>query len=217
MNGLHENDRTLDEERPTETTSLLSRHLISTPTVSQGSESEPRPSRSPVGPIIFRLQEQGLPTDYGWCPYTAKAVERSAFILVALMQLRCTLASQTTSAADVWDQWSREQRTTDMLEGATKQILETWSQFLSEAHTSDEVEELLWVDFPLQHNNPVTIRGETCRRNSLVHPDFSLGLSSLSHSNRLIESAYWARRARYPSRGPSKSHQNLEIGANTFD
>ncbi|KAJ3553179.1 hypothetical protein NM688_g3753 [Phlebia brevispora] len=156
MNGLHPSHQGPDEEQPTERTALLSR--LGTEDRQVGDAESQHPSRPSIDPIVIRLQEHGLPEDFNWCPDLIPSTERTSFIVVTLLQLRHTLMNQNGSAADSWEQWLGEQHRTDMLDNATKQLCQIWTEFLAEAHTSEEVEEFLWTEFPLKDEEPLTAR-----------------------------------------------------------
>ena len=154
-----------DEEQPTERTALLGRPNDTQPRRNSAAggdqdqghvRSSPHP---PIEPMVARLQEEGLPADHAWCPIPSPSAERTAFILVTLLQLRAVEASQASIADDAWGEWSREEHAADIMHTATKRIQEAWTDFLSETRTPEEVEDVLWMEFYLNTEDMRCVRG----------------------------------------------------------
>lgn len=151
MNGLQDRHRAVDEERPTERTALLSRAAADP----GGEEDDQDTALPPIDPIVARLQAEGLPADYSWCPDTLSLTARTGFILVTLLQLRNASATQSAAgpADDSWEQWSRRREATHILHDTEKQIAEIWTRFLEDASQSEEVERVLWRKFRLKNED----------------------------------------------------------------
>ncbi|KAF7791917.1 hypothetical protein EIP86_002943 [Pleurotus ostreatoroseus] len=158
MNG-HQPQPGADEEQLTERTALLGRHSARAGRGDRREEAD-EGGYPPVEPVVARLQE-GIAADCAWCPEEVPEADKPAYIVVALLQLRQTLAQQAGPQEDTWEQWLGEQTRTSVMENAEKQIAHTWMQFLSAAHTSEEVQEFLWSTFPLREDGIVTVRGES--------------------------------------------------------
>ena len=151
-----------DEEQPTERTALLGSAAARRNSAARGDQGQVHvhdPPLTPIEVMVARLQEEGLPVDHAWCPIASPSAERTAFILVTLLQLRAVEASQASVADDAWEEWSREEHAANIMRTATKRILEAWADFLSEARTPEEVEDVLWMEFYLDADDARCIRG----------------------------------------------------------
>lgn len=159
MNGLQGSRTVVDEEQPTERTSLLRRPLADRRAGSDR-EGDQGPELPPIDSVVTRLQEEGLPADYSWCPEISSTTERTAFLLVTLLQLQSVAGTQTAHTDDTWEEWSREQQNAETLAQTTKHISEIWSQFVAEPRTSEELEQLLWTRFRSSGENSHGLAGK---------------------------------------------------------
>ncbi|EMD41810.1 hypothetical protein CERSUDRAFT_90387 [Gelatoporia subvermispora B] len=151
------NNHTLDLEQPTEATPLLSDRQDYGPGTSSSEVS------LEVEPAVIQLQQKGTSSFAeslaDLCPQSLSTrAAQASFLLNVLLELRARLHANTVYSEDVWDEWTAERQDGVRNEEVDRQILFTWSDFLRDQRTSDEIVEVLWLAFPLKQGRTETVR-----------------------------------------------------------
>lgn len=159
----------LDSENPTEATPLLQ-----TPRASRN-DSIPLNAPPVVDPIVDQLYSEIcssttlldnlLISEFDpppqWCPDTLVSIaQKSALILVVLLRLLEKQQERSSnSSSNTWEQWSAEQEGIRISEAVHNTVLGVWNNFINEYRTTEDIEELLWLAFPLDTEVRTLIRG----------------------------------------------------------
>jgi hypothetical protein len=135
--------------QPTESTALLAD--TQRPSANRISSLPPvypldiRPISGPNDPSISRV----FPT----------AAAKTAFELIALLQSFVNEKEKRLPSHDVWDRWSKESDVLYRLRELEHRVLDTWSEFLKDYRSPQEIEELLWLEFPAEEGSLRRLRG----------------------------------------------------------
>ena len=210
MNGLQGSHTVVDEEQPTERTSLLRRPAADRRTGSDHEEQQ-GPELLPIDSVVSRLQEEGLPADQSWCPDIPSPTVRTAFLLVTLLQLQSVAATQTAHTDDTWEEWSREQQNVETLAQTAKHISDIWAHFVAEPRTSEEVEQALWTRFRVSAESSQYVGGKLIYRILASRTNCHITCSC-----RPVSTTVWFRRTRQASYRPPQSLQYMETGPDSF-
>ncbi|CCM00955.1 uncharacterized protein FIBRA_03002 [Fibroporia radiculosa] len=137
MNG---ND---DAERPTERTPLLNTGHIGNIDV--------LPILPCIEPLVVSQEAKDVAVSSlrDLCPDPALSpAVRTSFSLVVLFYLRKRLIFRRQSNADIWEQWSREQRNIEVLGILDNEIRSVWAGFLDVQRSDEDIQTVLWQCFP---------------------------------------------------------------------
>jgi len=135
--------------RPTEVTALLDS--------SQAVQSESLPQIAPTVARLRTLEVHHIRSE-DVCPYTFPSRSAdTAFSLIVLLELRASRLRRRIPSRDVWEHWSRD---TDNHNEILEQQLNTlWTLFLQEYRSPREIEDALWIEFPVDEGSLRTVRG----------------------------------------------------------
>ena len=86
--------------------------------------------------------------------------QQTAFALCALLYYRSYLEDTSTRGRDIWVRWRQEERNTTALKQVDALIEQTWTEFLVEEGSPEDVLDVLWTAFPLYPDSWAKIRGE---------------------------------------------------------
>jgi hypothetical protein len=96
------------------------------------------------------------------CPHelaTHTDATRTAYALLVLLRLRTTGVQKRGVSQDVWEDWSSEQRNSRNAQHIESLILSLWTQFLSDYRSPQDIEDVLWLEFPIDEGNHSFFRG----------------------------------------------------------
>lgn len=143
MNGvLHSNDR------PTETTALLNNSRT----------SHSLPCIAPILSSLDSLTANEINSSQ-WRRYDLTQPAETALALVILLSARAARLRKPKYSRDVWDNWFQEKRCLDDAQVLEVRIDAVWTQFLEEYRSTRDIEDVLWLAFPLTARGHERLRG----------------------------------------------------------
>ncbi len=155
MNGS--NGSLPPREQPTERTALLRDRTTGTPP-----GTVPNNRLASVGPLVAHLQTQQPPL-LPHCSWDSNVpvsqAVKCAYTLVVLLQFSCVPPSHRISARDFFEQWSTEQSDASVLRAVGEEISTVWADLIYQSASSDKLEEVLWLEFPLEDDGTAVVRG----------------------------------------------------------
>jgi hypothetical protein len=145
---------TTSSDLPTESTPLLrdtSTHL----------RSQTLP---PILPTLLSIQNIPETLDEGLSPLYnshtfSDAATKTAFTLIVLLRLYAE-KKKRTPIGDVWEQWSTQINVNRSLVDLEHLTDEVWTKFLQDYRDYKEIEDVLWLGFPLNNDGRQVLRGK---------------------------------------------------------
>ncbi|KAI0724494.1 hypothetical protein C8T65DRAFT_626672 [Cerioporus squamosus] len=147
--------RRLESSRPNERTPLLagSSRSASARNVSSNSRSPVDASLPHVGLFVAGMRPEDLHkySVDNLYPHTLQSrPAQTSFALCALLYYRRYLREASALRRDIWAQWRQQE-----VEALTDQV---WAWFLEEEGLSEDVQEVLWMTYPLYPDSRQTVR-----------------------------------------------------------
>jgi len=142
---------------PTESTALLG----NTP-IHLADRIQPLP---PVYPLNIQALPGQDPSAIAIAPSASHvfptAAAKAAFDLIVLLQSFAIEKAKLSERInrDVWDTWSKEIDVSSFLHKLERITLDLWSEFLRDYRSTQEIEELLWLEFPVENGSLKRLRG----------------------------------------------------------
>lgn len=139
----------MNNERPTESTPLLvssnsSRAGHALPSIAEGLDSV-----RARGPRDFNFPERSFPN----------FAAQTAYQLLIYLQWRATTAQNTSSTNDIWEFRDQNARLSLDLKALDDGIISLWDDFVKDYRTSKEIQDVLWLRFPVDSNSHRFVRG----------------------------------------------------------
>jgi hypothetical protein len=155
MDGHH----AAEDGLPNERTALLGQHSDA------GTNGMAVPAESPaIRPAAELINAQGVrftsPDDLASHELSTRTAQ-AAFTLVALLFVLHD--SKFKPSSDVWESWLQEQTHLEDVHALEQQIMHVWNDFLHADGSGKDVEDVLWMAFPIEDGQPLKLRGTTAK------------------------------------------------------
>jgi hypothetical protein len=140
----------MNSDQPTESTSLLvssahSRTSISLPSITEG---------------LNVLQSRGIHDLHFAEQSLSNLAAQTAYQLLILSQWRRVTTKQNASnTKDIWECWVQKARLSSDLKVLEDRIISVWRDFVKEHRTSKEIQDVLWLQFPVERTGHCFLRG----------------------------------------------------------
>lgn len=116
-----------------------------------------------IEPVIASVRAKGVAacTIADWCPHRlASRTKEIAFALIVLLKLRKSISNVQIASGDVWVQWSEAEWDSALTSELDGQIVHLWNEYVKDDRTEEEIEEVLWAEFPMSYQDRRILRGE---------------------------------------------------------
>ena len=120
----------------------------------------------PILPTLFSVQNVPESLDDGISQLFSSHIfpdtaAKTAFTLIILLQLYTIEKRKTAPVRDIWEHWSKEIHANRVLVDLEHLSLGAWTHFLQDHRGSKEIEDTLWLEFPLEDNSHQILRGKS--------------------------------------------------------
>lgn len=114
----------------------------------------------PISEGLDSVQTQGVHHFHFEEPSPLNLATRTAYQLLTLLQWRLTIRYKVLNSSDIWERWDHQARLSLDLKVLEDRISSIWNDFATEHRTSKEVEDILWLQFPVNRNSHRFLRGK---------------------------------------------------------